>query len=122
MSKFICFIAILFVSLFEVSMANRYLTESVKIEQVPTGRSIQSKPEWKVKISNQCTCTLTLLKLTCPKFLSSIEVNPPVISIDVDGHCLVKTLNPLYGGEFVEFMYAWDPIQFQVLDFIETCS
>ncbi|KAG6390292.1 hypothetical protein SASPL_148024 [Salvia splendens] len=122
MSKFICFVAILCVGLFEASMANRCPTDSVKIEQVPTGRSIESKPEWKVKVSNQCACTLTLLKLTCPKFLPSIEVKPPVISIDEDGHCLVKTLNPLYSGEFLEFSYAWDPIQLQVLDFIEACS
>lgn len=122
MSKFIFFLAILCIVFLEVSLAEICPTSSLKIEQTATGHSVQSKPEWKVKVSSSCKCTLTLVKLFCPKFLSSIEVKPPVISLDGEGHCILKGMNPLHYNESIDFTYAWDPIDFKVLEFDVACS
>ncbi|KAL1557096.1 hypothetical protein AAHA92_12624 [Salvia divinorum] len=94
----------------------------VKIEQVATGRSVESKPEWRVSVTNgcRCRCPITLLKLMCPKFISTIRVKPPLISIDPDGHCLLTT--KIYPAKSIFFTYAWDPIQFQLLYSNQTCS
>ncbi|KAH6783239.1 hypothetical protein C2S52_008198 [Perilla frutescens var. hirtella] len=127
MSRFICIlIAVLCVlvptKLVSVVAQNICPLSSVTVDQIPTGRSVASKPEWKVNITSECFCTVLDLTLLCPKFTSGIEVNPPVISVDKDGHCVVKTLNPIHSGDSVVFTYAADRIQFQPLSFNEACS
>nr|XP_011459157.1 PREDICTED: uncharacterized protein LOC105349890 [Fragaria vesca subsp. vesca] len=92
---------------------------NMSIEQPQTGKSVQNKPEWNVKITNGCSCTLLNVKLSCNGFRTVQDIDPSILSVS-GGECLVKNGQPVYANADFSFTYAWDtqfpfnPISYQI--------
>ncbi|KAK9945962.1 hypothetical protein M0R45_011450 [Rubus argutus] len=104
--KFLCVIFLL--SLIAGGQCLEYCSvNNILIEQSHTGKSVQNKPEWNVKITNVCSCSLVNIKLSCDGFQTVQDIDPSILSVS-GGECLVKNGQPVYANGGFNFTYAWD--------------
>ncbi|KAF8110894.1 hypothetical protein N665_0078s0084 [Sinapis alba] len=78
--------------------------EDVILKQSKTGKMIKNTPEWEVKLTNPCTCTITHLMMTCVGFQSLTPIDPTQMSIS-GNECKVYSLSG--GGTVFVFKYVW---------------
>ncbi|GMI83812.1 hypothetical protein like AT4G32105 [Hibiscus trionum] len=115
------FFAALFLALIgqgycQCSLAN------VTISQTKTGKTVKSKPEWRVTISNNCVCTQSNLKLSCDGFQTAEAVDSSVMSKS-GGECLINDGQPIDSSSDLSFNYAWDTsFPFKTLSSQVNCS
>ncbi|PIN24417.1 hypothetical protein CDL12_02871 [Handroanthus impetiginosus] len=99
---------ILFVSLMsQGSLQQQCEIKDLKINQKPTGKNVNNKPEWTATISNNCICTQMNVQLSCKGFQTEEPVDPSLLSKSGD-LCLINNGLPIYGFRSISFVYAWD--------------
>lgn len=76
------------------------------ITQNLTGVKVRGKPEWRVKITNNCACVQLNVMLNCEGFRTVEKIDPSVLRIS-PARCLVNNGQSVY-GDAVQFNYAWD--------------
>ncbi|KAI9124498.1 hypothetical protein K1719_004420 [Acacia pycnantha] len=81
---------------------------NINIGTVRSGREVEGKPEWKVTVVNNCSCSQSQIQLSCKGFQSSESVDPSVFAKKGDSCSLING-HPLKGFSSVSFSYAWDP-------------
>lgn len=79
----------------------------IKFVQVLTGAKVQSKPEWKVTVTNDCICTQFNIQLSCSGFQTVEKIDPSILTIGKDT-CLLLKNDRFFGFHNVSFNYAWD--------------
>ncbi|KAF5190933.1 hypothetical protein FRX31_019479 [Thalictrum thalictroides] len=84
--------------------ANTYTFKDILVSQVPTGKQIEGKTEYKVTLKNPCICTQLSITLSCPGFNTVEAIDPTILTHDGDT-CGVEYIHRF---EQVEFTYAWD--------------
>ncbi|KAK8624671.1 hypothetical protein V6N13_089560 [Hibiscus sabdariffa] len=115
------FFAALFLALISQGYCQCSIAD-VTISQKQTGKTVESKPEWQVKISNGCPCTQSDLKLSCDGFQTVETVDPSVMSKS-GGECLINNGQPVAPESDLSFNYAWDTsFPFKPLSSQPNCS
>ncbi|GMI83811.1 hypothetical protein like AT4G32110 [Hibiscus trionum] len=115
------FFAALFLALIgqgycQCSLAN------VTISQTKTGKTVKSKSEWRVTISNDCVCTQSDLKLSCDGFQTAETIDSSVM-LKSGGECLINDGLPVYSFSNLSFNYAWHTsFPFKTLSSQTNCS
>ncbi|XP_022748827.1 TPD1 protein homolog 1-like [Durio zibethinus] len=98
--------AVLFLSLIGQGHCQCSL-DNIKISHSQTGKTVENKPEWKVTISNRCSCSQSELKLSCNGFQTVETIDPSVLAKS-GGECLVNNGQPVPPFGDFNFNYAWD--------------
>ncbi|BAT82391.1 hypothetical protein LR48_Vigan07g244600 [Vigna angularis] len=78
----------------------------LSITQNLTGVKVRGKPEWTVKITNNCACVQLNVILNCQGFRTVEKIDPSVLRIS-PARCLVNNGQSVY-GDAVQFNYASD--------------
>ncbi|KAL1330340.1 hypothetical protein HN51_047571 [Arachis hypogaea] len=81
---------------------------NINIGTTRTGKEIQGKPEWKVTVTNNCSCAQSQIQLSCQGFQSAEIIDSSIVSVK-SGVCLLINGRLLRGFDSVVFSYAWDP-------------
>ncbi|KAF5748127.1 putative Beta-1 3-N-Acetylglucosaminyltransferase family protein [Tripterygium wilfordii] len=90
------------------------------IAQAKTGAVVSSRPEFRVTISNKCSCTQLHVTLSCDGFQS---VKPVGGLTKTGSSCLVNNGQPIYAQNTFTFTYAWDAaFPFKPLSSSVACS
>ena len=87
-----------------------YQDTDLQISTVRTGKIVSGQPEYDVTISNQCSCPVSGVMLSCPDGLSSMEAvdSTRIHMVDNKGMlCLLYNGWPISKGSPVTFTYAW---------------
>ncbi|QCD99285.1 TPD1 protein homolog 1B-like [Vigna unguiculata] len=79
----------------------------LSITQTLTGVKVEGKPEWIVKITNNCACVQLNVILNCKGFQSVEKIDSSVLR-NSSGRCLVNNGQSVYGEDAVQFKYASD--------------
>jgi len=87
-------------------MAGSCSLKDLSITQKQTGVKVQGKPEWTVKITNNCACVQLNVILNCRGFRSVEKIDPSLLRISSNG-CLVNNGQSIYRDDF-QFNYASD--------------
>ncbi|KAJ8767575.1 hypothetical protein K2173_017919 [Erythroxylum novogranatense] len=101
------YLTILIFSLISKGYCAWYLN-NITIGTVRSGKQVLGKPEWNVKVTNNCPCPLSQIKLTCEGFQSTEHVNSTIL-VEQGDTCLLINGKPLKASSSVKFSYAWDP-------------
>ncbi|XP_059639049.1 uncharacterized protein At1g05835-like [Cornus florida] len=116
------FIAILLLSLINKGLCACKVNDKIQISTVRTGKEVSGKPEWGVKVINNCNCAQKNIFLRCKGFQSVENVDPSLFLPSADGRCLVKNGEPVAPFDNVSFNYAGDPFFFLPLSSVDMCS
>ncbi|CAL8996998.1 unnamed protein product [Prunus brigantina] len=81
--------------------------QNLKITQSKTGKMVQNKPEWNVKITNVCPCSQLDVKLSCDAFQTVEDIDSSILRKS-GSECLVNNGQPIYPNTDFNFNYAWD--------------
>ncbi|KAM5564438.1 hypothetical protein ABKV19_018826 [Rosa sericea] len=118
--KFLC-IAIL-CSLIMGGESQHCNLNNLKITQSATGKSVQSRQEWKVTITNDCSCTQLNVKISSPGFQTVGPIASSILSKSGNDY-LVNSGKPIYAYENFSFTYAWaTQFTFKPSDSTVACS
>ncbi|CAA7041564.1 unnamed protein product [Microthlaspi erraticum] len=84
------------------------------VKQSRTGKLVQNKPEWEMKVTNLCSCKVKNVKLSCAGFSSVTRVDLYLLKVrDV---CLLRSGTYAYPHSDIVFTYVRDTIyDFKVL-------
>ncbi|KAL1210375.1 hypothetical protein V5N11_006706 [Cardamine amara subsp. amara] len=95
-----------------------YLT----VKQSKTGKMVQNKPEWEVRVANTCTrCKFQYAKLSCVGFKSITPIDTSLLSKSGE-LCLLNGGNLIYPHMDVVFKYVWDTsFDLKVIDGVIVC-
>ncbi|WZZ24152.1 hypothetical protein YC2023_007553 [Brassica napus] len=94
----------------------------LSVKQSRTGKLVQNKPEWEVRVTNPCKCKFQYTKLSCAGFQSVTPVATLLLSKTGDV-CLLNAGNfILLNVDFV-FKYVWDTsFDLKVIDGVVVCN
>ncbi|KAL7082230.1 hypothetical protein ACP275_14G086400 [Erythranthe tilingii] len=98
---------------------NRCPSKAIEIVQIQT-----STTEWKVSVTNTCSCSVYHVKLLCPKFESVVvsKNDQSVISeIGKSGVCLFNNGNG-FVGDAVTFTYSGERVDLALDTYDVACS
>lgn len=95
----------------------------IVISQSKTGKIVEGKPEYQVKVSNNCACPQSQVTVKCFG-LSSVEpVDPNAIKILDEERCIVNNGKAVSKSLPVKFKYAWmNPQDFPVISAKSLCN
>ncbi|ESQ53966.1 hypothetical protein EUTSA_v10027525mg [Eutrema salsugineum] len=90
----------------------------LSIKQSKTGKIVQNKPEWEVRVKNPCLeCRLHYIKLSCVGFNSVTPIDPSASFTHVRDVCYLRSGFYIHPREEVVFTYVWDTSSdFKLLD------
>ncbi|CAA7041563.1 unnamed protein product [Microthlaspi erraticum] len=93
----------------------------LNVKQTKTGRLVQNKPEWEVRVRNPCKCRFQYAKVSCAGFQSVTPV--PTSSLSKSGDiCLLNAGNFIFPQVDFVFKYVWDTMfDFKVIDGVIVC-
>ena len=95
-------------------------SNNVEINQSPTGNKAEGKPEWKVTLSTNCSCSQTDVQLACAGF-QTVEDLPSYIITHEGDTCSLH--QPVHDYKPVSFIYAWDTsFGFKLISSTVACS
>ncbi|KAL9330830.1 hypothetical protein ACSQ67_000440 [Phaseolus vulgaris] len=80
--------------------------KNISITQTETGVKVLGKPQFAVKITNNCACVQLNLILNCKGFKSVEKIDPSILKISPSG-CLVNGGQAVYTDP-IQFNYASD--------------
>ncbi|EFH43521.1 predicted protein [Arabidopsis lyrata subsp. lyrata] len=96
-----------------------YSLKSLFVRQWKTGKMVNNKPEWEVKVLNSSPCYFTDTKLSCVGFQSDTPIDSKVISKSGDT-CLLANGDAIHD---FSFKYVWDTsFDLKVIDGQIACS
>ncbi|KAL2327466.1 hypothetical protein Fmac_020893 [Flemingia macrophylla] len=99
---------LLFGLVFKGSDAYCSIAQNIIVKQSRTGNWAHGMPEWKVTITNQCSCPQSQVELKCDGFQTYKYADQSILNF-FGNVCLLKNGQPIFPSETVEFLYAWDP-------------
>ncbi|CAN6911798.1 unnamed protein product [Brassica oleracea] len=106
---------------FMVHMKSSTTDESV-INNSKTGKLVQNKPEWEVRVTNPCKCKFQYTKLSCAGFQSVTPVATSLLSKTGDV-CLLNAGNFILPNVDFVFKYVWDTsFDLKVIDGVVVCN
>ncbi|XP_010437953.1 PREDICTED: uncharacterized protein LOC104721622 [Camelina sativa] len=94
----------------------------LSVKQSKTGKMIENKPEWEVRVRNPCIrCKFQYAKLLCVGFKSVTPV--PTSSLSKSGDiCLLNAGNFIFPHVDFVFKYVWDTsFDLKVIDGVIVC-
>ncbi|GAB4832627.1 hypothetical protein Ancab_006645 [Ancistrocladus abbreviatus] len=78
----------------------------IKVRTARSGRVVEGVPEYRVIISNQCSCSQSNLIVKCFDLPTVEPVNPAILKV-MGQTCLVNSGKPIVRGKPVVFEYAF---------------
>ncbi|KAJ0251864.1 hypothetical protein HA466_0127600 [Hirschfeldia incana] len=94
----------------------------LSVKQSKTGKLVQNKPEWEVRVTNPCKCKFQYTKLSCAGFQSVTPVATSLLS-KVGDICLLNAGNFILPNVDFVFKYVWDTsFNLKVIDGVIVCS
>ncbi|KFK31524.1 hypothetical protein AALP_AA6G123800 [Arabis alpina] len=102
--KLICLV------IFFAFITQGYGCEELTLTQSKTGKMVQNKPEWEVKVTNSCPCQFLNTRLSCTGFKSVTPVEISVLAKPTSGDdaCLLNNGLIISKNENLSFKYVWD--------------
>nr|VDD48291.1 unnamed protein product [Brassica oleracea] len=94
----------------------------LSVKQSKTGKLVQNKPEWEVRVTNPCKCKFQYTKLSCAGFQSVTPVATSLFSKTGDV-CLLNAGNFILPNVDFVFKYVWDTsFDLKVIDGVVVCN
>ncbi|CAN8273268.1 unnamed protein product [Cochlearia groenlandica] len=84
-----------------------FLAFTTHVKQSKTGKLVQNKPEWEVRVTNPCQCRFQYTSLSCPGFNSVTPVPTSLVSKSGDS-CLLNAGKFIVPHVDFVFKYVWD--------------
>ncbi|XP_010432773.1 PREDICTED: uncharacterized protein LOC104716977 [Camelina sativa] len=106
-----CFVVFLVLSMFSQGLC-RCTFGMLRIGTVRTGREIAGQPEWKVTVTNTCTCLQKHVTLSCGGFAPAKPVKPWLLKPQGNTCLLIKGAD-LPASATAQFAYAGQPYIFR---------
>ncbi|KAK9266135.1 hypothetical protein L1049_013974 [Liquidambar formosana] len=100
-------LVIVLLSLIGQGMCQNCSTGDLLVQQNQTGTNVQSKPEFKVTVLNECPCLQANVKLGCDGFQTVEPIDPLALAKSGNG-CLLINGSSMGPFSQVSFTYAWD--------------
>ncbi|KAF8110896.1 hypothetical protein N665_0078s0086 [Sinapis alba] len=95
---------------------------SLSVKQSKTGKLVQNKPEWEVRVTNPCQCKFQYTKLSCAGFQTVTPVATSFLSKTGD-ICLLNAGKFILPNVDFVFKYVWDTsFNLKVIDGVIVCS
>lgn len=79
----------------------------LQVSVVKTGKVVEGQPEYRVTITNQCSCPQMSVRVRCDGLPSVEPVNEGMIRTEDGGLCLLNDGMPIPTGSPVVFTFAW---------------
>ncbi|CAL9227683.1 unnamed protein product [Arabidopsis halleri] len=93
----------------------------LSVKQSKTGKLVQNKPEWEVRVTNPCKCKFQYTTLSCVGFQSVTPVATSLLSKSGD-LCLLNAGKFIFPHVDFVFKYVWDTsFDLKVIDGVIVC-